>query len=426
MIDIKLIREKPELVKENIKKKFQDHKLPLVDEVRRKDEEWRKLKAKADSLRAERNKISNEINAAKKAGKDVSALLKKAKSIPEELAQVEAQTKKLEDEILVIMRQIPNIIHKSVPIGRGSSENVVRKVIGKPKKFAFPVKNHMEIAEKLGIIDFDTSAEVSGNGFYYLIDGLARLNQALVRFGIDFMIKKGYTYMETPLMIHSDVVNGVMSFEEMNNMMYKIEGEDLYLIGTSEHSLIGFFKDKALDLKRLPQKLTSYSACFRKEVGSHGINEKGLFRTHQFNKVEMVVICRPEDSYKFYDEMLKHSVDIYKKLGIPMRVLECCSGDLADLKAKSCDLEFWSPAQNKYAEIGSLTNMEEAQARRLNIKFVDKTGEKRFVHTLNNTAIATSRAMVAILENYQQKDGSVKIPVVLQKYMGRLKKIDGK
>ncbi|MFH1210595.1 MAG: serine--tRNA ligase [archaeon] len=423
MIDIKLIREQPEKVKENIKKKFQDHKLHLVDDVRKKDEEWRKLKGEVDSLRAERNKVSLQISEAKKAGKNTSDLMKKAKDIPEKIAEIEAKTKKLEEEILVAMRQIPNIIHHSVPTGRDSSENVVRKVIGKPKKLNFPVKNHIEIAENLGIIDFDTAAEVSGNGFYYLIGDLARLNQALIRFGIDFMVKKGYMYMETPLMIHSDVVNGVMSFEEMQNMMYKIEGEDLFLIGTSEHSLIGFFKNKALDLKQMPQKLTSYSACFRKEVGSHGINEKGLFRTHQFNKVEMVVICKPEESYKFYDEMLKHSIDIYKQLGIPARVLECCSGDLADLKAKSCDLEFWSPAQNKYAEIGSLTNMEGAQARRLNIKFIDKNGEKKFAHTLNNTAIATSRVMVAILENYQQKDGSVKIPTALQKYMGGTKKI---
>lgn len=323
-------------------------------------------------MRAERNKVSIQINEAKKAGKNVSALMNKAKSIPERIDEIEAKTKRLEEEISSIMKRIPNIIHHSVPIGRDSSENVVRKVIGKTPKFKFPVKNHIEIAERLGIIDFDTSAEVSGNGFYYLIGDLARLNQALIRFGIDYMIKKGYNYMETPLMIHSDVVNGVMSFEEMNNMMYKIEGEDLFLIGTAEHSLIGFFKNKTLDLKSLPQKLTSYSACFRKEVGSHGINEKGLFRTHQFNKVEMVVICKPEESYKFYDDMLKISIDIYKQLGIPTRVLECCSGDLADLKTKSCDLEFWSPAQNKYAEIGSLTNMEEAQARRLNIKFVDK------------------------------------------------------
>jgi seryl-tRNA synthetase len=426
MIDIRLIREGPEKVKENLKKKFQEDKIYLVDEVKNKDEEWRRLKTEADSLRADRNKVSIEINEAKKAGKNVSELLVKAKSIPQRIADIEVRTKVLEEDISSMMKQIPNIIHKSVPVGRDSSDNVVRKVIGKPTKFKFPVKNHIEIAEKLGIIDFDTSAEVSGNGFYYLMGGLARLNQALVRFGIDYMIKKGYTYMETPLMIHSDVVSGVMSFKEMENMMYKIEGEDLYLIGTSEHSLIGFYKNKTLDLKQLPQKLTSYSACFRKEVGSHGINEKGLFRTHQFNKVEMVVICRPEDSYKFYDEMLKISIDIYKQLGIPTRVLECCSGDLADLKAKSCDLEFWSPAQKKYAEIGSLTNMEEAQARRLGIKFIDKKGEKKFAHTLNNTAIATSRVMVAILENYQQKDGSVKVPKVLQKYLGGMKKIPSK
>jgi seryl-tRNA synthetase len=417
MIDIKLIRENPELVKENIRKKFQDKKISSVDEVKRKDEEWRKLKAEADSLRAERNKVSKEIAAAKKAGKDTKQLMKRAEKIPSDLAKVEEKSSKLEEEIQALMRQIPNMIHESVPIGKDSSENVVRKEIGKPKKFDFPVKNHIEIAEGLKVADFETSAKVSGNGFYYLIGDLALLNQALIRFGIDFMVKKGYTYMETPLMIRQDVVSGVMSFDEMNNMMYKMEGEDLFLIGTSEHSLIGYFKDNAIVYKELPLKLTSYSSCFRKEVGSHGINEKGLFRTHQFNKVEMVVVCKPEESYEFYDEMLDISVQIYGELGIPIRVLECCTGDLADLKAKSADVEFWSPAQGRYAEIGSVTNMEEAQARRLNIKFVDKDNERKFAHTLNNTAIATSRAMVAILENFQQKDGTVKIPDVLVPYM---------
>jgi seryl-tRNA synthetase len=315
------------------------------------------------------------------------------------------------------MMQIPNIIHESVPIGKDSSENVEVKKIGTPRDFDFPVKNHIEIAEALDIVDFDTSAKVSGNGFYYLKGDLALLNQALIRFGIDFMVKKGYTYIETPLMIHSDVVTGVMSFKEMENMMYKIENEDLFLIGTSEHSLIGYYKDRLLSHEQLPCRNTSYSVCFRKEIGSHGINEKGLYRTHQFNKVEMVVICKPQDSYKFYDEMLDVCVEIYRQLEIPTRVLECCSGDLADLKAKSCDLEFWSPAQEKYAEVGSLTNMEEAQARRLNIKYVDENGNKRFAHTLNNTAIATSRGMLAILENNQNADGSVTIPKVLVPYM---------
>jgi len=423
MIDIKLIRENPELVKENIKKKFQDSKLQLVDDVRKKDEEWRKLKTQADALRAERNKVSKEVSELKKAGKNADAALKRAAEIPDKIAEIEAKTVKLEEEIGVIMRTIPNILHKSVPIGKDSSENVEVEKIGKPKKFDFPIKSHAELAESLGVADFDTSAKTSGNGFYYLIGDLALLNQALIRFGIDTMVKKGYTYVETPLMIHGDVVNGVMAFTDMQNMMYKIENEDLYLIGTSEHSLIGYYKDKTFTYKQLPQKATSYSVCFRKEVGSHGINEKGFYRTHQFNKVEMVVICKAEDSYKLYDEMLGICVDIYKQLGIPTRILECCSGDLADLKAKSCDLEFWSPAQGKYAEVGSLTNMEEAQARRLGIKYIDEKGEKRYAHTLNNTAIATSRAMVAILENFQQKDGSVKIPDVLVPYMSGKKVI---
>lgn len=426
MIDIKLIRESPELVKENIKKKFQDAKLQLVDKVKKKDEEWRKFKIEIDALRSDRNKVSLAISEAKKAKKDTKKLMVEAQKIPEKIAEIETKAAKLESEIQDLMYQIPNIIHSSVPLGKDSSENVEIKKIGTPKKFDFKLKNHVELAESLGVIDFDTSARISGNGFYYLIGDLALLNQALIRFGIDFMTRNGYTYIETPLMIHQDVVSGVMSFPEMNAMMYKIQDEDLFLIGTSEHSLIGYYKDKTLTHKDFPIKNTSYSMCFRKEVGSHGINEKGLYRTHQFNKVEMVVICHPDDSYKLYDEMLQNSIEIYKQLGIPTRVLECCSGDLADLKAKSCDLEFWSPVENKYVEIGSLTNMEEAQARRLKIKFIDKNNEKRFAHTLNNTAIATSRAMRAILENNQHKDGSVSIPEVLQPFMHGKKTISRK
>jgi len=423
MIDIKLIRENIKLVKENIKKKFQEEKLQLVDKIAKKDEEWRSLKAKADKLRQSRNSISKQISEAKKQKKSPSELLKNAKEIPEQITEIEEKTKKLQEEIKEMLLQIPNIIHKSVPIGKDDSQNKEIKKIGKPKKFNFPIKNHIELAEKLGIADFDTSAKTSGNGFYYLIGDLALLNQALINFARDFMISKGYTYVETPLMIRKKILTGVYSKAEINAMSYKIEGEDLYLIATSEHPLIGMYIDRMMTHKDLPVKLTSYSMCFRKEVGSHGINEKGLFRTHQFNKQEMVVICKPEDSYKLYDEMLNLSVEIYKKLGIPTRILECCSGDLGDLKAKSCDLEFWSPVEKKYAEIGSLTNMEEAQARRLNIKFIDKNGEKKYVHTLNNTVIATSRAMRAILENYQQKDGSIKIPAVLVKYMNGKKAI---
>jgi len=421
MIDIKLIRENPSLVKDNIKKKFQDEKLPLVDKVKKLDEEWRKLKSQSDELRADRNKISKEISELKKSGKPVKALLKKARAIPKKIQDIEIKSNKLQTQIKETMLQIPNIIHKSVPKGKSDKDNKEIKKTGKPKKFSFKLKNHVELAEALKIADFDTSAKVSGSGFYYLLGDLALLNQALIQFGIKKMTEKGYTYIETPLMIREEVLNGVYSTKEINEMSYKIQDENLYLIATSEHPLIGYYKNKTLPLKQLPIKNTSYSICFRKEIGSHGINEKGLFRTHQFNKVEMVVICHPNDSYKFYDEMLNISIEIYKELGIPTRILECCSGDLADLKAKSCDLEFWSPLEKVYKEIGSLTNMEEAQARRLNIKFTDKNGERKFAHTLNNTAIATSRALRAILENYQTKDGSIEIPKVLQKYMGKKK-----
>lgn len=427
MIDIKLIRETPELVKENIKKKFQDEKLALVDKIRKKDVEWRNQKQRVDKLRHDRNVISQEIASAKKAGdsKHEAILLKKAKLIPDAIEEIEKKSDKIKEEIDALVRKIPNIIHKSVPIGKDSSQNVELKKIGKPKKFDFKLKGHAEIAEALGVADFDTSAKTSGNGFYYLIGDLALLNQALIRFAIETMVKKGYTYCEPPLMIREKVLSGVYSSEEISQMSYKIQDEDLYLIATSEHPMIGMLSNKTFVYKELPKKFSAYSMCFRKEVGSHGINEKGLFRTHQFNKVEMVVVCKPEESYKIYDEMLNISIELYEKLGIPTRVLECCSGDLADLKAKSCDLEFWSPVEETYKEIGSLTNMEEAQARRLNIKYSDEKGEKKYCHTLNNTVTATSRAMRAILENYQNKDGSVSIPEVLQKYMDG-KKVIGK
>jgi len=426
MIDIKLIRESPEIVKENIKKKFQNEKLPLVDEVIKLDSEWRKLKYKEDNLRSERNKISELINQTKKdkEGKKADELIKKAKSIPEEIIKLQDNRKTLEEKIKKIMYQIPNIIHKSVPIGKDASGNVVRKVIGKPKKIK-DAKGHVELGEKLGVLDFDTSAEVSGKGFYYLRGDLALLNMALINFAKDYMVKQGFEYVETPLMIKKEILEGVYSNEEINVMSYKIDGEDLYLIATSEHPLIGQFINKTLLKAELPIKQTSYSMCFRREIGSHGIDEKGIFRTHQFNKQEMILICEPKDSYKWYDKMLKCSVDIFKALGIPIRILESCSGDLANLKAKGCDIEAWSPKQQKYFEVTSLTNMEEAQARRLNIKIDD--GKKRyFAHTLNNTVIATSRALVAIMENNQQKDGSILIPKVLQKYMHGKKKIEFK
>ena len=425
MIDIKLLRENPELVKENIKKKFQNEKLKLVDEVLEIDKKWRNLKYDEDKLRSERNKISEEINKLKKQGKSADREIKQAKKIPEEIEKIGEKRKKLEEKITEIMYKIPNIIHNSVPIGKNDSENVEVKKIGIPKKFDFKVKSHVEIGEELGMLDFDTSAEVSGKGFYYLKGDLALLNMALINFARDFMMSKGFEYIEPPLMIRKNVLSGVYSNEEIDAMSYKVEGEDLYLIATSEHPLIGQFIGKTLDKKNLPVLQTGYSMCFRKEIGSHGIDEKGIYRTHQFNKQEMIVICDPADSYKWYDKMLNFSVDIFKELEIPIRVLECCSGDLADLKAKSCDLEAWSPRQKKYFEVTSLTNMEAAQARRLNIKIEDR-GHRYFAHTLNNTVIATSRALVAIMENNQQKDGSIKIPKVLIPYMNGKKIIQKK
>ena len=423
MIDIKLIRETPELVKKNIEKKFQGEKLLLVDKVKKLDGKWRKLKYEEDNLRSERNKISEQINQIKKQKKDASKLIKKAKTIPGKIEIIGEKRKKLGEEIKQIMYKIPNIIHKSVPVGKDESKNKVIKKVGKIRKFGFPVKSHGELGEKLGVLDFDISAKVSGKGFYYLKGDLALLNMALINFARDYMLKQDFEYIEPPLMIRKEILKGVFSNEEIDAMSYKIEGADLYLIATSEHPLIGQFVNKTFKKKDIPVKQTAYSMCFRKEIGSHGIDEKGIYRTHQFNKQEMIVICEPEESYKWYDKMLKYSIDIFKALEIPIRVLECCSGDLADLKAKSCDLEAWSPKQKKYFEVGSLTNMEEAQARRLNIKIEDK-GERYFAHTLNNTVIATSRALVAIMENNQQKDGSIKIPKVLWKYIGGKKKIE--
>jgi seryl-tRNA synthetase len=425
MIDIKLVRENSDIVKENIKKKFQDEKLGLVDEVRRLDEKWRKLKYEEDSLRNRRNKISKKISELKKKGQNAKEELKKAKAIPGKIQNIGEERKKLEKKIKEIMLQIPNIIHESVPIGKGEKDNVEIKKYGKPKKFTFPVKSHVEIGENLGVLDFDTSANVSGNGFYYLRGDLALLNMALINFARDYMVKKDFEYLEPPLMIKKEILTGVYSNLEIEQMSYKVDGEDLYLIATSEHPLIGQFIDKILNKKNIPILQTAYSMCFRKEIGSHGIDEKGIYRTHQFNKQEMIVICEPEDSYVWYDKMMKMSVEIFKALKIPFRVVEICSGDLADLKAKSSDLEAWSPRRKEYFEVTSLTNMEEAQARRLNIKIENK-GKRYFAHTLNNTVLATSRIMVAILENFQNKDGSVSIPKVLQKYMNGKKKIESK
>ncbi len=422
MLDIKLVRENPKLVKENIKKKFQNDKLKLVDDVLSLDDKWRKLKYDEDALRSGRNKVSKGISEAKKAKDEKLAkkLMKEAKEIPEKIEKIEIKRKKLEKEINEIMYKIPNIIHSSVPIGKDDSENVEIKRVGKPKVPSFEVMNHAELAEQLSGVDFDSSREVSGNGFYFLTGDIARLHSAVLAYARDYMIENGFEYVIPPFLIRGDVAKGVMSFEERDAMMYKVEGEDLYLIGTSEHSMIGRFIDKTLT--KLPLALTSYSPCFRKEVGAHGIEEKGLYRVHQFEKQEMIVICEPEESYIWYDKMLKLSVNFFKSLDIPIRVLECCSGDLADLKAKSCDVEAWSPRQKKYYEVGSLTNMEAAQARRLNIK-INKKGQRYFAHTLNNTVVASPRALIALMENNQNKDGSINVPKVLQPYMGDLKKI---
>jgi seryl-tRNA synthetase len=417
MIDIKIIRETPELVKENIKKKHQDHKLHLVDQVVTLDEEWRSLRNEGDRLRSERNKISMAINQAKKEGKDAHHLLQQAKEIPQKLAEIEEKDKDLQAKIRELMFQIPNIIHESVPIGKDSTENPEIQRIGEPKDRHFEVKGHVELGEALGVLDFDTSAAISGKGFYILRGKLALLNMALINFARDYMASQGYEYTEPPLMIRKEILSGVYSNAEIDAMSYKVQDEDLYLIATSEHPLIGQFINKIVPSKDLPVKQTAYSMCFRREIGSHGIDEKGIYRTHQFNKQEMVVVCEPEDSYKLYDEMLKHTIHIFKALEIPARVVECCSGDLADLKAKSCDVEAWSPKQNKYFEVASLTNMEEAQARRLNIR-IDGKGKVYFAHTLNNTVIATSRALVAIMENHQDKDGVIHIPKALHKYTG--------
>src|SRR3989344_1886246 len=426
MIDIKLIRENPEIVKENIKKKFQNNKIHLVDKIIEIDESWRNLKAKADLLRHERNTISKEISEAKKTKNEAkaSALLKTAKKIPEEIEKTEEKTNKLEEERNLLLSQIPNIINKNVPIGKDSTKKVEDKKFEKIPKFKFTPKNHVELGESLNILDFDNSAKTSGKGFYYLKDDLALLNQAIIRYGIDFMTKKGYSYIETPLMLRSSVMNNVTDLNDQKNQIYKIENEDLYLIGTSEHSLIGRFIDTTIQESMLPIKNTSYSMCFRKEIGSHGIEEKGIFRTHQFNKIEMISICKPNDSGSYFEEMRKLSKGLYKQLGIPTRTLECCSGDLADLKAKSCDVEAWSPRQKKYFEVGSCSNLTDAQARRLKIRVATGAGEKYVPHTLNNTALATSRAIIAILENHQNKDGSVNIPVALRPYMFGKKKIE--
>jgi len=418
MIDIKLIRENPELVKENIKNKGQNQKLVIVDEVIKLDKDWRALKTKDDELRASRNKISEEINQAKKARKPLDALLKKAKEIPEILAKNETREKELEEKVRVIMLQIPNIISKETPKGKDSSENVEYIVGGKIPKFSFKPKNHVELAESLGIADFDASARVSGAGFYYLKKELAILNQALIRFAIDFMRKKGYEYIEPPLMLNENSIYASMDKAAIEQSVYSIKDEDLGLIGTSEQSVLAMHSGQTIPESQLPKKYFSYSMCFRKEVGAHGINEKGLWRTHQFNKVEQFIFCKPEDSVKLYDELLKNSTEILDALELPYRVIEICTGDLADWKYRSADLEVWRPTVKAYGEVMSLSNCTDYQARKLDIRCIDNKGNRRVLHTLNDTALATSRIMVTILENNQQADGSIKIPKVLWPYTG--------
>ena len=427
MLDIKFVRENKDKVKENIKKKFQDEKLPLVDEVIDLDQKIRELKIKGDSLRQERNQISDEIGALFREKKIEEANQKKQRvsEINEQLIDIEKEETELSENLKSKMMIIPQIIDDSVPIGKDDTQNVENERFGEPIVPNYEIPYHAEIMESFNGWDKDSAGRTSGNGFYYLIGDIARLHSALLSYARDFMIDKGFTYCIPPFMIRSDVVTGVMSFTEMDAMMYKIEGEDLYLIGTSEHSMIGRFKDQIIKPDTLPITMTSYSPCFRKEVGAHGIEERGIYRVHQFEKQEMIVICNPEDSMKWYEKMWKFTVELFRSLDIPVRTLECCSGDLADLKVKSCDVEAWSPRQKKYFEVGSCSNLGDAQARRLGIRAKGEKGTY-FLHTLNNTVLASSRAIIALLENNYQSDGSVLIPKVLQPYMGGKKIIEKK
>ena len=427
MLDIKFVRENPELVKENIKKKFQDEKVKLVDEVIFLDLEYRKLKTNGDELRAERKKLSNEIGNLMRNGKKDEAenIKSQVNDINKKLEKNEELEGKYSSDIKNIMMRIPNMMHESVPIGKDDSENVELQKFGEPLVPDYEIPFHGKILENLGGIDLDSAHRVAGNGFYYLLGDVARLHSAVLTYARDFMINKGFTYCIPPYMIRSSVVTGVMSFEEMDAMMYKIEGEDLYLIGTSEHSMIGKFKDQILKEEELPYTMTSYSPCFRKEKGAHGLEERGIYRIHQFEKQEMIVVCKPEDSYKWYDKMWSYTVELFRSMGIPVHTLECCSGYLADLKAKSVDVEAWSPRQKKYFEVGSCSNLTDAQSRRLGIRIKGKDGNY-FAHTLNNTVVAPPRMLIAILENNYQPDGSVIIPEVLRHYMGGLEKIEKK
>ena len=427
MISIDLIRKNPELVKENIKKKFQFNKLELVDKVGVLDKEIRALKQEVDDLRSNRKKMSDQIGLLmrNKETKQAEETKIQVNKINDKIIELENKIKKLDEEITKIMMVIPNIIADDVPIGENDSKNVQREVFGEPTIPDFEIPYHTDILENLDGLDLDSARRTSGNGFYFLLGDVARLQSAILTYARDFMINKGFTYCIPPFMIRSDVVNGVMSFAEMENMMYKIEGEDLYLIGTSEHSMIGRFKDTILNENQLPTCLTSYSPCFRKEVGAHGIEERGIYRVHQFEKQEMIVICKPEESLEWYNKLWQHTVDFFKTLDIPVRTLECCSGDLADLKVKSCDVEAWSPRQKKYFEVGSCSTLGDAQARRLGIRYKTENGNV-FAHTLNNTVVAPPRMLIAFVENNLEKDGSIKIPEALRAYMGGKEKIESK
>ena len=425
MIDLKFLRENPDIVKENIKKKFQDHKLPLVDEVIELDEQARSAQQEADALRANRNSISKQIGALMGQGKkdEAMALKEQVSKDAARLAELEEQEIDLQEKITRIMMTIPNIIDPSVPIGKDDSCNVEIEKFGEPVVPDFEIPYHTDIMDRFHGIDLDAAGKVAGNGFYYLMGDIARVHSAVISYARDFMIDRGFTYCVPPFMIRSNVVTGVMSFDEMDAMMYKIEGEDLYLIGTSEHSMIGKFIDTINDEEKLPYTLTSYSPCFRKEKGAHGIEERGVYRIHQFEKQEMIVVCKPEESKEWYDKLWKNTVDLFRSLDIPVRTLECCSGDLADLKVKSCDVEAWSPRQKKYFEVGSCSNLGDAQARRLKIRVKGKDGNKYFAHTLNNTVVAPPRMLIAFLENNLNADGSVNIPKALQPYMGGKEKL---
>ena len=428
MIDIKFLRENPDVVKENIKKKFQDKKLPLVDEVIELDAKSRAAKQEADDLRAKRNQLSKQIGGLMKEGKKQEAEAVKAQvaEFAERLTELEEQEKTYAEQVTKDMMMIPNIIDPSVPIGPDDSCNVEIEKFGEPVVPDFEIPYHTDIMSRFDGIDLDAAGKVAGNGFYYLMGDIARLHSAVISYARDFMIDRGFTYCVPPFMIRSNVVTGVMSFEEMDAMMYKIEGEDLYLIGTSEHSMIGKFIDTINEEEKLPYTLTSYSPCFRKEKGAHGIEERGVYRIHQFEKQEMIVVCKPEESKMWYDKLWQNTVDLFRSMDIPVRTLECCSGDLADLKVKSCDVEAWSPRQKKYFEVGSCSNLSDAQARRLKIRVKGADGTKYFAHTLNNTVVAPPRMLIAFLENNLNEDGSVNIPTVLQPYMGGKTKLTPK